>query len=665
MNYFVASSQKAATNIKPQYTSTILFIDSLVQQDYSQFDHLDYLQYKNKYNNDCSELGWMKQDKNDTIELLSVSGLTMKIAKTKINTSKKVFIDHGLLHNIQMTYPVEKETFDFLRASAVKYFNIITWLQQRNEFKSINQIMDHLTMEYFEKEEIRNAIGHHYFNILLEAFSFSRDFEAVQTYSDFFTSPAFNGYEYQQTAINIGKQIKRGDVNYYTYPFPTEQEWIKLSKNMNRQEQINYLVDKLPLLNCVQLGQPGGINYRMPQTAIPYAQVLADTTIIDEQGYEKYYVINPYEEIIKLKLSLAEASQLVDLLVDSSYIPAYSYHRDFFPERTVHQVNFVVNNLLFDITNKRFINFSHFDTLSVQEQAAAIQKVKEWFAQNKDKGQQDQFLSILKNTQKWQEFAHILEHPDLVLDQTTINTIMSRYDDFEIDPWESLSFNSIQSNIAKLLYKRGDQYQADKLKQWLTENNDDYWLKLWCSLYFIKNKDNNYTLGLNKLSEVLAYCDGTTFYPHAIAPLLATKDARAIQMAENILQKPTFLNMLISSSLSNIAKQLLLVKSDRSFEYLYKALKDTTVNKDVNAFDSDGKALVMLNAENLAYSIGLWRDELPHYNQAWSTEDKLRYNAVLAEWLKLQYELIKMDKKSKILVEKENSDFPSWQLDAP
>lgn len=382
--YDLSLSEKNTDTLNPKHTSFINLIDALLQQDLHHYKHLYLLQLKSHIEDTVSILAWIKSQQEDTLNLISISGDEYHLGQSSILKIKKIKVGRNFLNNIKSIYSDPSKIINShadivinTKAPPIRYLFLASWLHQRNEFKVLNELMDSMAIKEVNKKQLREYVGDIYFDHLLKGFTVDRDFETAKRYAEYLAAPVYHGYNYREKAVRIGDQIKGGKILYNTYPFPDAKKWAQMKTTMSRAMQFNYLLEKLNLLNYVQLGQPGGISYDMPQTRLPYLEMFKDTTIKEDKDLERYYVINPFQEIIQLKPTKEELIQLSGLLDDSTFIPAYSYFRDFFPGRTVHQVNWVVAELINQVEHRRFWGEYELYNSSSQEIDHKIIKIKE------------------------------------------------------------------------------------------------------------------------------------------------------------------------------------------------------------------------------------------------------------------------------------------------
>src|SRR5690606_1897884 len=91
-------------------------------------------------------------------------------------------------------------------------------------------------------------------------------------------------------------------------------------------------------------------------------------------------------------------------LASSDYILGYSFFRDFQPQRVLHQVNWVVSNIILKSVGMEFLDMSTFDTLDAETKQDEIKKIIKWCDENQNKTQEELTRGILETTTKWSEF---------------------------------------------------------------------------------------------------------------------------------------------------------------------------------------------------------------------------------------------------------------------
>ena len=238
---------------------------------------------------------------------------------------------------------------------------------------------------------------------MLSAYSYEKNYQKAIAIGNHLSGDVFNGYEYQREAISLALQLKNNPEDFRMFLLPDSLDWMALKQKLNRQDQIIYLAERLRLLNCIQPGQPAWIGYGMDQFSIPYSES-RKLSISYWDRNEKYEVINPYSELIKMKLNMRETELLLPYLLSNDYIASYSYFRDFMPERTLHKVSWVVNRLLYEITNKVFFDQHNFDLLPLDQKKAEVEKIQQWCDDNAALSPEERVIKLLRTTDKWADF---------------------------------------------------------------------------------------------------------------------------------------------------------------------------------------------------------------------------------------------------------------------
>src|SRR5262249_30871788 len=122
----------------------------------------------------------------------------------------------------------------------------------------------------------------------------------------------------------------------------------------------------------------------------------------DKKGKE---VINPYRELGEMKLTVADLPALVPYLADENYLLAFSYWRDFHPNRTLHQVNWAVAELVNDAAARDLADLNTFSGLDEEGRKKHLEKILTWCKANAGKTRDDLLLDAARTAEGWREFA--------------------------------------------------------------------------------------------------------------------------------------------------------------------------------------------------------------------------------------------------------------------
>src|SRR5207245_5012670 len=94
--------------------------------------------------------------------------------------------------------------------------------------------------------------------------------------------------------IGLAAQLPRRGDDFVKLKLPTPAEWEGLKKQLTRAQQIDFLCERMRLLNCFQQGQPAGIELSQKQFAEPCG-ISRDASWGGSQGRTE--VINPLLEL--------------------------------------------------------------------------------------------------------------------------------------------------------------------------------------------------------------------------------------------------------------------------------------------------------------------------------------------------------------------------------
>jgi hypothetical protein len=618
--------------------------------------------------------GWIITEDSDSYTILDYSGQTLDIEK-KYSTVTPVplkEIANEILNQEDLPFTerhgiIRSHAFDW----AIPYFTVASACF-KNSFnneaaslilKRINGTSDDSTFTYL----VRNSFGNLYYNELLYSFSFERDYKKSIILAKHLSMPEFYDFRYRKTVLELVEQLKNRNDDFIEFRLPSKTSWDSLKQSLKRDEQINYLAKRLRLLNCIQWGQPGDISYMSEQYSVPIASFIDPKqpksnfpSGFDQEKTHGYEVINPYEELLNMSLSVKDLKTFVPYLFCSDYILGYSFFRDFQPQRTLHKVNWAVSNIILKSVGKEFLDMSTFDTLDTETKQYEIKKIIEWCDENQDKTQEELTSGILDATNKWSEFSMAmttsLEHKYRI-----IPILVKRINDFN-----SIEWNPENSEIAKMIFNIGLENNSDIEKVKALLSYDNMSIKFWTSLCLIKYSHLDFAQGLETLKSVLEQDNGINLFPLAIESLLETKNPEALHLAEGILSKEGFIRSIGMFDVYNreIIKRLLLNGSDNSFRFLLNNLND--FNTDTTQYSYDNTKSHLLCDEYLEM-VSNWKNNepssTPHSFYELSIKERKAMSKNLCKWLDKQYRMIKAGQISDIKTE--DVQPPIFKLDAP
>ena len=399
-----------------------------------------------------------------------------------------------------------------------------SWLQQVNS-NSANSVINefHEQLNYKLDTMLVHFFGNLYYNEMLVAFARDRDRISALNFGRHLSQSIFSNFQYFNQVNLLANQLKNRSEDFVSFNLPDSLSWVDIQKNLTRNEQIEYLLDRLRLLNCDQPGQPAWISYKDIQTSIPFSEIMQDAQIkYFSDGLKKYAVINPFNELLKMNIRVDEISIFLPYLKSKGFITSYEYWRDFSSHRKLHPVAGVVFTLIYEITNKKFVEANFFD-LSDEQKDLEIEEIQKWITENSNRSPTDRVREILIASNDWGEFKNAIYEGEQSKFDDLFNILINRIGDFNTFDWPSPD-----GTITQVLMKVGTSENMEEMTRLLSSK--DEWVRLWSSLFIIQ-QDPLSEQAVQTLTGILDSGDGQSFYPRAIPILLQSKNPRFLDIS--------------------------------------------------------------------------------------------------------------------------------------
>jgi len=435
------------------------------------------------------------------------------------------------------------------------------WLFERGERAACAGLLfprlEILSDERWLREIARNQIGRVAHEEMLVDFSERRDYPAALALARRLADSVFDGYSYQERAVELAAQLERSTKDFHTLALPVPDEWARMKTTMSREDAIRFLAARLRLLNCIQWGQPGGVDYDDIQYQTPMkGEVPRDKRI---------QVINPFTELKDMQLTPSELKLLVPYLAQRDFIPTFSYWRDFHPARTLHRVSWVAGYIINDAAKRNLADLATMETQDEAAQADHLAEIMRWCDEHAALSASDLLLDTLRlttvgNYQQW--IGAITESARQKLGDRAAEIICDRANEFP----------KASADAAEGLYYLRSEKALPLARQWLAHQNRN--TRFWSALLILaldKNTPQQKTLAV--LDEGLSQDTGNDLYPQAIPELLACKTPDATQLALGILQRPDFLRW--ETSATPILHRFLLAGYDKAYACVLERLDDS------------------------------------------------------------------------------------------
>jgi hypothetical protein len=248
----------------------------------------------------------------------------------------------------------------------------------------------------------RHELGRVYGYEMLAAFAGDRDYQRTAK----FASTLAKNYPdtmFHQYAVGLTTQMpKRGD-DFVNLKLPTPAEWEGLKKKLTRAQQIDFLCERIRLLNCFQQGQPAGMELSQKQFAEP-GGISRNASWGGTRG--KTEVINPLLELRGpfgwfqgklsssddlagrskgMSLTLKDVPQLSNYLWDDWFIPTVTFWRDFHPARELHSTRPIFAHIINKLAGKDLCEIDRWRKLQPAQIDMEIERIARWAKENAEK----------------------------------------------------------------------------------------------------------------------------------------------------------------------------------------------------------------------------------------------------------------------------------------
>jgi hypothetical protein len=264
---------------------------------------------------------------------------------------------------------------------------------------------------------VRDQVGELVGQKMLVAFVGDRDYPTAIRYAkqinELYPDTRFHGY-----AKGLAQQLPKRTDDFTKLKLPTPAEWAELKKKLTRDQQIDYLCERLRLLNCFQMGQPGG--YDPGETQYAESCGLSENAAWGGRG-GKTEVINPWVELTGeqrwrdenegkpkpkgMELTLKDVPRLAKYLRDDHYMLIVSFGRDFAPGRTLSSTRPHFASVINDLARKDVCRVGSWENLTPAEIDKEIERIDKWAAENSGKTPEQLELAALEEDvavgQKW------------------------------------------------------------------------------------------------------------------------------------------------------------------------------------------------------------------------------------------------------------------------
>ncbi len=610
--------------------------------------------------------GWLLDDKSDEYVVLDWQGLVQKVSKKQVANYAVSSLPEAADEIRKIRETKDDNHFEMplsMKGGMTGQFEprfisvpealVAAWSYQRGDKATAAKVLfpcfDEAQDDRWIDEVIRDLLGNRYHQEMLVDFSYHRDYAAALVLAQHLSKPIFDGFNYQDRAKELAKQLPGRMDEFKTFTLPAPTDWATQKASLSRPDQIKFLAEHLRLLNCIQQGQPGGISYDDPQS---------QSSFLGSQEHPKP-AINPYVELVNMKLTPGELEQLAPYILDETFIPTFSYWRDFHPSRTLYCVSWIVGDLINSVARQNLVDLARLKKMNTAEQGKTVDDLKAWCESHKDATVPALLTEALQKAPDEGTFLQTArqcltdKQPDL------LKVAIARLKDFPSARAET--------EIAQLCFESGSPQFLDQARTWAKEKTvpanadanalSEYTSTFYSGLILLQNGDDSKPEGLDVIRPFLVQDSAANFYPEAVPVLLATKNEAAIQAACGVFKKSdAHAQSWDPWQQNDMLLRLFLSGRVEARDFILSEINDTRPQKGQSTPPA---------TDSFVQFICEWRKDNVRMQTDLPLAKQLEQRHQLADWINAQFDLIREGKPTPLMNVEFSHGVSHWQLDAP
>lgn len=242
---------------------------------------------------------------------------------------------------------------------------------------------------------------------MLVAFVGDRDYEESLKLARVLATH-YPGTQFHEHAKGLAEQLPRRMDDFKTFKLPTPKEWATMKEKMSRREQIDFLCQRLRLLNCFQMGQPGGYISSETQYAEPCGlsenaawglnkgKTEVINPVVELAGQRDGFFLKGEERSKGLDLTVADIPALAPYLRDEWYLLIVSFWRDFHPGRDLATSRPYIAGWINGLAQHDLCKLDLVAKMTPAEKDEHIKKIIAWSEENKNKTQEDLVVAAIQ-----------------------------------------------------------------------------------------------------------------------------------------------------------------------------------------------------------------------------------------------------------------------------
>ncbi len=502
-------------------------------------------------------------------------------------------------------------------------FMIGAWLHERGEDALAAKLLFPILLKFKDQREpiaqVRNEIAQRYRTAMLWKFGGQHDYAAAGRLAKHLSGPAFDGWRLQKEAALLAEQLAQRKDDFVTLKLPSSEEWARLKVTLTRAQQAEYLAVRLRLLFAPQRNWGWG-GFEMDQYANPLASLHFEAGKPWPQR-----VINPYVELLAMKLAVSELPPLLPHLFDESFMLGYDLE---FAARggptALQQVDQAMALVVNDAAAQTLVDDRYLESLDQEGKRQYLKTIAAWVDTHAQLTRRAVLLESLRSAKMQGDFFVAAQELAVLGAKEAAPIIIQRFNDISENPQET-------SSVAMLLYHLDPQSAAAPARAWL--KSDGYHLKFWAAMILVHSGNKNADEGWPELLSVLKEHNNNQYVPHAFDVLLASNRQDARAFAVSVLKN----RELMQWDGASYVHRLLLAGCKEALDYQLELLD--------NAMDAGGGFTM---GDRAAAGMSRWRNDKYVYDKKTPPEQRAAEREKLKQWLTDQFALIQAGRPSEI-----------------
>jgi hypothetical protein len=487
----------------------------------------------------------------------------------------------------------------------------------------------------------RDYLGHRYHQDMLVLFGYVREYEGALQIARHLSKRIFEGYEYHERARELAAQLDRRRDDFKTFVLPAPREWEQLKAQLPRAEQICYLAERLRLLDCARHGRA---SYSADQFGIPLYHARGEVR-------EEFPRINPYVELFKMDITVAELPELIPYLADEQFMPTFTYWREFHPKRTLHRVNWAVVDIVNRAAMCKLADLERYGRLNARGRREYLDGLVAWCVRNGSRTPEQLVLEAIRTATTSDEITHAAYAAVRLEIDNAAPLLAGRVN----------AFPSRRGDMARSCYHLRTDKALAAARDWVGGTNE--MARFYAACILLEHGDRAKREGFAEIADVVRGDD--SWLPLALEPMLATGDGELRTLAASIIadeklrtgsyDTPTILHILLLAGVEEAVAFVCDALDSTESGYESKGQwQGTSVKRVLTRGDRLARQIVpVLRADGRAYSTYAPPDQRKQEREEFMS------------WLRTQVERIRAGEDHELRAEPRTLRRAEWRLDVP